>query len=130
MCRIFNETGEGSGVKMGGIFSKGGTSGKNFLPRTLKLDFPRYDGRDDPVTWMSQAEKYLLLRNIAKSDKVALSSFYLEGDAQLDGFLSRFGQNQFEDPFSELIKLQKIGSVIDYQSRFESINQGWISISN
>ena len=42
--RNFNETGEGYGVKMGGIFSKGGTSGTNFLPRTLKLDFPRYDG--------------------------------------------------------------------------------------
>ena len=79
--RNFNEIGEGFGVKMGGRFSKGGTSSTNFLPRTLKLNFPQYDGRD--VTWMSRAEKYFLLHDIAKLNKVALSSFYLEGDAQL-----------------------------------------------
>ncbi|KAL5564909.1 hypothetical protein UlMin_028073 [Ulmus minor] len=123
--RNFNEIGEGSGVQMGGRFSKGGTSSTNFLPRILKLDFPWYDGQDDPVTWMSRVEKYFFYH------------LYFEGNAQMwfqtleheilyvtwkdfrNGFFSHFGQNQFEDPFSKLIKLWQTSSVINYQSRFE-----------
>ncbi|EXB30998.1 hypothetical protein L484_016859 [Morus notabilis] len=55
----------------------------NYVPKTLKIDFPRYDGRDDPTTWVCRAEKYFSLHEIVESDKVTLASFYLESDAQL-----------------------------------------------
>lgn len=31
---------------------------QNYVPKTLKFDFPRYDGLDDPMTWVCRAEKY------------------------------------------------------------------------
>ncbi|KAK0581846.1 hypothetical protein LWI29_018689 [Acer saccharum] len=111
----------------------------SFLPKTLKIDFPRYDGRNDPTTWIGKAEKYFSLHDIAHSDKVTLASFYLEGDALLWfqtleheiiyvtwedfrlGILSRFGPTQFEDPFSQLIRLKQTSTVIEYQTRFERV---------
>jgi hypothetical protein len=63
----------------------------------------------------------------------------LEGEAQLwfqiilheerdlgwaefkEGLLTRFGPNQFYDPFGELTKLQQERSVKEYQTRFESL---------
>ncbi|KAH7572579.1 hypothetical protein JRO89_XS04G0276900 [Xanthoceras sorbifolium] len=65
----------------------------------VKLDFPRYDGRDDPTTWIRRANKYFQLHDIAKLDKVTLASFLLE----------------------ELIKLRQIGFVVDYQCKFERL---------
>ncbi|KAH7569605.1 hypothetical protein JRO89_XS06G0207400 [Xanthoceras sorbifolium] len=70
------------------------------IPKMMKLDFPIYDGRDDPTTW---------LHDIAESDKI-----------------SKMGSppgltNQFEDYFVELIKLREIGSVMDYQCKFERL---------
>lgn len=55
----------------------------NFMPQTVKLDFPKYDGMDEPIIWICRAEKYFSLYEIRESDKVSLASFYLEGDAQL-----------------------------------------------
>ncbi|GMN58129.1 hypothetical protein TIFTF001_027216 [Ficus carica] len=120
------DDGEHSANKSGG--RGGNNSGINafgslnsFVPKTMKIDFPRYDGRDEPTTWVCGAEKYFSLHDIRESDKVTLASFYLKGDAQLwfqmlegeltyvtweeleHGIFSCFGPNQFEDPFSELI---------------------------
>ncbi|KAI9156198.1 hypothetical protein LWI28_002074 [Acer negundo] len=110
-----------------------------FLPKTLKIYFSRYDGRNDPTTWIGKAEKYFSLHDIAHSDKVTSASFYLEGDALLWfqtlehemiymtwedfrlGILSRFGPTKFEDPFSQLIQLKQTNSVIEYQTRFERV---------
>ena len=33
--------------------------------------------------------------------------------------VARFGPNQFEDQFSELIKLRQRGSMLEYQGKFE-----------
>jgi hypothetical protein len=38
-----------------------------------------------------------------------------------EGLFTRFGPNQFYDPFGELTKLQQEGSVREYQARFESL---------
>ena len=87
------------------------------------IDFPYYDGHDDPITWVYRAKKYFSLHEIVEYDKVTLASFYLEGDAQLwfqilkvklvyvtwedlkRGVFFLIGPNHFEDPFSELIRL-------------------------
>lgn len=87
------------------------------MPRTVKLDFPKYDGKDEPIMWIGRAEKYFGLHEIWESEKVSIASFYLEEDAQLwfqmleqemiyvtwgdfkAGILLRFRPNQFEDHF-------------------------------
>ncbi|KAH7543989.1 hypothetical protein JRO89_XS15G0078500 [Xanthoceras sorbifolium] len=71
--------------------------------------------------WLCRAEKYFSLHEIAESDKVSLVSFYLEGDGQLwfqmleqeqlyvtwedfkNGLQTRFGPNQFVDPFDKKV---------------------------
>lgn len=53
------------------------------MPQIVKLDFPKYDGMDEPIIWICRAEQYFSLYEIRESDKVSLASFYLEGDAQL-----------------------------------------------
>ena len=55
----------------------------NFIPQIVKLDFPRYEGRDDPTLWLCKADKYFRFYEIVQSDRVTLVSFYLEGEAQL-----------------------------------------------
>ncbi|KAL5549713.1 hypothetical protein UlMin_004944 [Ulmus minor] len=118
---------------------KPGGSLNNFIPKTVKLDFPKYEGREDPTKWICKVEKYFTLHDIAESDKVTLASFYLDGDADLwfqileheliyvtwedfkNGIQSRFGPNQFEDHFGELIKLRQAGSVVEYQGKFERL---------
>ena len=116
-----NEMGDNSANKNGGRSCtgsglKGSSSFNSFVPKTLKIDFPRYDGRDDPIAWVCKAEKYFALHEINESNKVNLASFYFESDALLwfqmleqeslyvtwqdlwSGLFARFGPNQFEDP--------------------------------
>ncbi|KAI9201290.1 hypothetical protein LWI28_021152 [Acer negundo] len=64
----------------------------SFLPKTLEIDFPRYDGRNDPTTRIGKAEKYfhfMILLTLIKS------------------------------PW--LLFILKISSVIEYQTRFERV---------
>ena len=62
---------------------KGSSLLNNFVTKTLKLDFPRFDGNDDPTIWICKVEKYFILHEIVEYDKVTLASFYLEEDALL-----------------------------------------------
>ncbi|GMN45894.1 hypothetical protein TIFTF001_015075 [Ficus carica] len=70
----------------------------SFVPKTMKIDFPRYNGRDEPTT-------------LGVQDREELKH----------GIFSRFGPNQFEDPFNELIRLRQSGSVVDDQGNFEKL---------
>ncbi|KAH7528613.1 hypothetical protein FEM48_Zijuj05G0090500 [Ziziphus jujuba var. spinosa] len=79
------------------------TSLSNFIPKTMKLDFPKYDGKEDPTTWVCRADRFFALHEIAESDMI--------------------GSNQFEDQFGELIKLRQTGTVLDYQSAFEILSK-------
>jgi hypothetical protein len=107
--------------------------------RHVKLDFPRFNGEEDPTVWVCRAEQFFRFQGTQEEDKTSLASFHLEGEAQLwyqillqekreitwaeftEGLFVRFGPNQFYDPFGELTKLQQEGSVKDYQAKFESL---------
>lgn len=105
-----------------------------FVQRHVKLDFPRFNGEQDPTTWVCRAEQFFRFQGTSEAEKTALASFHLKGEAQLwfrvlpsEGRdvgwaeFTRFGPNQFYDPFGELTKLQQEGSVREYQKRFESL---------
>ncbi|KAL5790845.1 hypothetical protein ACOSQ2_005733 [Xanthoceras sorbifolium] len=109
------------------------------MPKTVKIDFPRYDGKGDPTIWLYKVEQFFQLHEIRASDRIELASFHLEGNAHLwyqllkqeltivswedfkDGLNSRYGPNQYLDFFSKLTRLQQTDSVQKYQDRFEKL---------
>ncbi|XP_024035559.1 uncharacterized protein LOC112096363 [Citrus clementina] len=111
----------------------------SYVPRMIKLDFPRYNGSEDTTSWVCRVEQFFHLHQTPEEERVALASFHLEGDAQLwfqlikqerdmltwqefcDGLHARYGATQFQDFFGELIKLQQVGSVCDYQTQFKKL---------
>ena len=49
----------------------------------MKLDFPRFNGIEDPTSWICCAEQFFRFHETPIEDQVALASFHLEGEAQL-----------------------------------------------
>ncbi|KAA8517098.1 hypothetical protein F0562_017391 [Nyssa sinensis] len=128
------------GVRSGniiGICQNG--SQQSYAPKFVKLDFPRFNGEEDTTSWVCRVEQFFQFHQTPEEEWVALASFHLEGDAQLwyqllkqdrgvmtwqefcDDLHTRYGPSQFQDFFGELIKLQQVGSVRDYQARFEKL---------
>jgi hypothetical protein len=126
---------EGRGHTDGGL----NNNNHQYTPRTVKLDFPRFNGAEDPTSWICRAEQFFRFHETPIEDHVALASFHLEGEAQLwyqllqqeaeslnwptfkAGLLARYGPTQFFDHFGELTKLQQIGTMKDYHTKFEQL---------
>ena len=97
---------------------------QSYVPRMIKLDFPQFNSSEDTTSWVCRVEQFFHLHQTPEEECVVLASFHLEGDAQLwfqlikqegdmmtwqdfcDGLHARYGATQFQDFFSELIKLQ------------------------
>ncbi|XP_028113652.1 uncharacterized protein LOC114311688 [Camellia sinensis] len=112
---------------------------RSIMPRLTKLDFPRYDGSNDPTSWIFRSEQFFEFQQIQANDQVTLAAYHLDGDAQLwyqiakkeeriytwttlkAELQARFGPTQFEDFFGDLTKLQQRGSVREYQTQFERL---------
>lgn len=128
-----------SNYMSGGGRPNGEGSSGSYLPRLVKLEFPRYNGEDDPTSWICRADQFFSFHQTPEEDRVPLASFNLEGDAQLwfqlmkeehtvvtwadfkEGLHNRYGPTQFQDFFGELSKLQQTSSVRDYQTQFERL---------
>eukprot|EP00268_Persea_americana_P067416 TRINITY_DN9277_c1_g2_i5.p1 TRINITY_DN9277_c1_g2~~TRINITY_DN9277_c1_g2_i5.p1 ORF type:complete len:202 (-),score=38.09 TRINITY_DN9277_c1_g2_i5:1864-2469(-) len=98
-------------------------------PKLVKLDFPRFNGGEDPTSWICCADQFFEFHQTPEGERVPLASFHLEGDAQLwyqilkeewqpitrdmfkEGLHVRFGRTQFDDFFGDLTKLKQIGTV-------------------
>ena len=52
-------------------------------PRFQKMDFPRYDGKSDPLIFINRCESYFWQQRIAEEEKVWMASYNLEEGAQL-----------------------------------------------
>uniref|UniRef100_A0A0V0HJV6 Putative ovule protein n=1 Tax=Solanum chacoense TaxID=4108 RepID=A0A0V0HJV6_SOLCH len=122
-----NRVAGGSGSETGGSFT---------IPRHTKLDFPRFNGQEDPLGWLNGCEHFFRHQQTLEEEKVGLASFHLEGNAQLwflqletdlpqlswDDFKRhcnlRFGPPIRSQKLGELAKLRQIGSVADYQKTF------------
>lgn len=115
-------------------------SGSNSLtPKIAKLDFPCYNGGEDPTSWICRVEQFFELQQIPEEDKLPLAAYHLEGDAQLwyqlfkdsnegvtwlnlkQALNARYGPTLFEHHFGDLTKLKQVHSVRDYQTHFERL---------
>ena len=50
--------------------------------KAVRLEFPRYDGFEDPTIWLCKAEQYFEFQGTVKEEKVKLASYHMEGDAR------------------------------------------------
>ena len=109
------------------------------IPRVTKLDFPRFNGSEDPTSLICRVEQFFEFQKIAEEEKVPLATYHLEGEAQLwyeilkeekgevtwltlkEGLNSRYGPTEFDDFFGDLTRLKQVGSVREYQSQFEKL---------
>lgn len=110
-----------------------------YIPRLVKLNFLRFDGSEDPTSWLCRVGQFFDFHNTQEVDHVTLASFHLEGEAQMwyqlfkedqtevhweafkEGLLARYGPTQFEDFFGDLTKLKQLGTVHDYHTQFEHL---------
>jgi len=52
-------------------------------PRFQKMNFPRYDGKTDPLIFINRCESYFHQQRIMEEEKVWMASYNLEDGAQL-----------------------------------------------
>ncbi|CAL5377841.1 unnamed protein product [Camellia sinensis] len=92
-------------------------SAPQYLPKTVKLDFPRFNGIKDLTSWVCRAEQFYDFHQTPKADRTPIISW----EDFKQGLLNRYGPTQFQDFFGELTKLQQTGSVREYQAQFEKL---------
>lgn len=132
---------EGSVNRNWGPQGQGGAgyAGGLVAPKLAKLDFPCYDGLEDPTLWICRAEQFFEFQGTSLENQVKLAAYHLENDAQLwfqqrknqghlvtwdglkAGLLAKFAATEYEDSFGDLCKLKQTGTVSDYQPQFERL---------
>ncbi|KAG8646780.1 hypothetical protein MANES_09G027033v8 [Manihot esculenta] len=125
------------GILGASVFESSG--GSSIVPKFTKLDFPCYDGLEDPLGWLARCQHFFRHQQTPEEEKVSLASYHLEWIAQLwymqllndildsnwDEFTHqcnlRFGPPIRSNKLGELAKLKQTGSVAEYQNRFEAL---------
>ncbi|KAG6480688.1 hypothetical protein ZIOFF_057273 [Zingiber officinale] len=105
----------------------------------MKVEFPRWEN-NDPIGWISRAEKYFRFHGTSDNAKVELASINLEGDAIQwydwleachgppkweefkEELINRFGPSGYENVDGELAKIRQTSTVLEYQGRFERLS--------
>jgi hypothetical protein len=52
-------------------------------PKFQKIDFPRFDGKADPLIFVNRYESYFHQQRVMEEEKVWMASYHLEDVAQL-----------------------------------------------
>lgn len=47
------------------------------------MDFPKFDGKSDPLTFINRCKSYFIQQCITEEEKVGMASYNLEACAQL-----------------------------------------------
>ncbi|KAH0716616.1 hypothetical protein KY290_012894 [Solanum tuberosum] len=107
------------------------------IPRYARMDFPTYDGTNNPLIWAHRCEQFFENQHTADAEKVGVAGFHLLGEAQLwyyqlkraKGPMSwedfkkrcfqRFGPPESSNPVGELVTLRQTGTVEIYQRQFQ-----------
>ena len=108
-------------------------------PRFQKMDFPKFDGKSDPLSFLNRCESYFHQQRIPAEEQVWMASYNLEGGAQLwyiqvqtdEGTPSwrrfsellnlRYGPPVRSNPMAELMECKRTSTVAEYQDRFEAL---------
>ena len=103
------------------------------------MDFPKFDGKSDPLAFINRCESFFHQQRIAEEEKVWMASYNLEGPAQLwymqvqrdegtppwrrfsELLNLRFGPPLRANPLGELMACKRTTSVVDFQERFEAL---------
>lgn len=111
---------------------------------TTNFIFPRFDG-DNPHAWERKCEQYFQLHAILEEMKVSIASMHLEGKAciwyqdyqvgkhfiqwsdLISDLVIRFGDSGYDNVVGEFNKLQQLGSMLEYQERFEELKALMVS---
>ena len=114
----------------------GGNTHQAFVPRFTKMDFPLYDGNQDPLESLNKADHFFTHQQTPPDEKVSIATYHLEGDAQLwsmklkrdepfigwTDFKRRcteyFGPPIPTSHYGELAKLKQTSTVAAFQRRF------------
>jgi hypothetical protein len=120
----------------------GGHDGQHHIdrpPRFQKIDFPRFDGKSDPMLFVNRCESYFHQQRIMEEEKVWMASYHLEGVAQSwylqlqtdegtprwhrfkDILQLRFGPPLRSAPLFELAECRRTGTMEEYQNRFQEL---------
>ena len=106
-------------------------------PQMMKFHF--YDGKIDPLAWLSCCDHFFCHQHIPEEEKVEIASYHLDKDAQV-WFLEldrdrpgisweefkrqchiRFGPSIQSNKLGELSKLRQGGTVEEFQHKFEQL---------
>jgi hypothetical protein len=108
----------------------------NRPPRLQKLDFPRYDGKTDPLLFINRCESYFRQQRTMPEEKVWMASYNLEDISQfwfiqlqedegtppwgqfMELLNLRFGPTVRSAPLFELSECRRTGTVEEYSNRF------------
>ena len=101
-------------------------------PRFQKLDFPKFDGKSDPLAFLNRCESYFHQQRIAAEEQVWMASYNLEDGAQMwflqvqqdEGTPSwrrfsellnlHFGPPIRSNPLGDLMACKRASSVAEY----------------
>jgi hypothetical protein len=108
-------------------------------PRFQKLDFPRYDGKTDPMLFINKCESYFRQQRTMTEERMWMASYNLEDVAQLwyiqlqedegtppwgrfkELLHLRFGPPLRSAPLFELTKCRRTRTVEEYANRFQAL---------
>eukprot|EP00267_Zea_mays_P044908 XP_020397137.1 uncharacterized protein LOC109941068 [Zea mays] len=108
-------------------------------PKFQRLEFPRYDGKSDPLIFINKCESYFRHQRTMPEEKVWMASYNMDDVAQLwflqlqedEGTLPwgrfkellnlRFGPVLRSAPLFELTECRRTGSVEEYSNRFQAL---------
>lgn len=117
----------------------GGSNGGGMIPRYTKLDFPTYNGSEDPLIWLHRCEQFFDNQRTMAAEKVSLAAFHMLGEAHLwyyklkqeepditwakfsEYCTFRFGPPLRSNSLGDLVNLKQTGSVDEYQRQFQSL---------
>lgn len=112
------------------------TNSGGTVPRFHKLEFPKFDGTDDPLNWINHSEQFFWGQHTPDTDRVWMAIFHLTGAAQewyfhyeqhkgpldWDTFkelcYGQYGQPIRNNSLGELKRLTQVGTVPTYQQCF------------
>jgi len=122
----------------GGESSRSGLGDGLLKPKSVRLDFPRFDG-EDPETWCCRAEQFFEYYSTPMEHRLSISSFHMDGKALVwfrelrasnpaipwaefvRSMQIRFGRSSYDDPMESLSKLKQEGALEDYKNQFDTL---------